>query len=82
MGACTSIIQTQKRKYKVVSHSLLTVPVPCNAVDYLIDPSQRTRIQVGLFSVPTSGSQLVHQRLWYVLPVCGKVHIKDPLPLI
>ena len=34
----------------------------------------------GLFSVPTSGPQLVHQRLWYVL-FCGKVHIKDPFLL-
>ena len=30
----------------------------------------------------TSGSQLVRQRLWYVPPACGKVHIKDPLMLI
>ena len=37
------------------------------AVDLRIDPSQRTQLQFGLFSVPTSGPQLVYQRPWYVL---------------
>ena len=32
-----------------------------------IDPSQSTQLQFGLFSVPTSGPQLVYQRPWYVL---------------
>ena len=32
-----------------------------------IDPSQWTQLQFGLFSVPTSGPQLVYQRPWYVL---------------
>ena len=43
------------------------------AVGRRIDPSQWTQLQFGLFSVPTSGPQLVYQRPWYVL------HIKDPL---
>ena len=30
-------------------------------------PSQWTQLQFGLFSVPTSGLQLVYQRPWYVL---------------
>ena len=37
---------------------------------------------IGLFSVPTSGPQLVHQGLWYVLSCLWKVDIKDPLLLI
>ena len=37
------------------------------AVGRRIDPSQWTQLQFGLFSVPTSGPQLVYQRLWYVL---------------
>ena len=51
------------------------------AVGRRIDPSQWTQLQFGLFSVPTSGPQLVYQRPWYVLWY-GKVHIKDPLLLI
>ena len=30
-------------------------------------PSQWTKLQFGLFSVPTRGPQLVYQRPWYVL---------------
>ena len=30
-------------------------------------PAWQKHLQVGLFSVPTSGPQLVHERLWYVL---------------
>ena len=37
------------------------------AVGCRIDPSQWTQLQFGLFSVPTSGPQLVYQRLWFVL---------------
>ena len=37
------------------------------AVGCRIDPSQWTQLQFGLFSVPTSGPQLVYQRPWYVL---------------
>ena len=37
------------------------------AVGSRIDPSQWTQLQFGLFSVPTSGPQLVYQRPWYVL---------------
>ena len=34
------------------------------AVGRQIDPSQWTQLQFGLFSIPTSGPQLVYQRLW------------------
>ena len=37
------------------------------AVGRRIDPSQWTQRQFGLFSVPTSGPQLIYQRPWYVL---------------
>ena len=37
------------------------------AVGHRIDPSQWTQLQFGLFSVPTSGPQLVYQRPWYAL---------------
>ena len=37
------------------------------AVGRRIDSSQWTQLQFGLFSVPTSGPQLVYQRPWYVL---------------
>ena len=37
------------------------------AVGRRIDPSQWAQLQFGLFSVPTSGPQLVYQRPWYVL---------------
>ena len=37
------------------------------AVGRRIDPSHWTQLQFGLFSVPTSGPQLVYQRPWYVL---------------
>ena len=37
------------------------------AVGRRIDPSQWTQLHFGLFSVPTSGPQLVYQRPWYVL---------------
>ena len=36
-------------------------------LDHSIDPAQRMYLQFGLFSIPTSGPQLVQQRLWYVL---------------
>ena len=39
----------------------------CEGYDHLINPAQRMHLQFGLFSIPTSGPQLVHQRLWYVL---------------
>ena len=46
--------------------SVDSVPV-FEAVGRRIDPSQWTQLQFGLFSVPTSGPQLVYQRPWYVL---------------
>ena len=36
-------------------------------------------IQFGLFSVPTSGPQLVHQRMGYVLSCLCERAYKDPL---
>ena len=38
--------------------------------------------QFGLFSIPTSAPQLIHQRCGMHCPVSGKVHIKDPLLLL
>ena len=39
----------------------------CEGFDQPIDPAQWKRLQFGLFSVPTSGPQLVQQRLSYAL---------------
>ena len=36
-------------------------------------------LQIGLFSVPTSDPQLVHQRLWYVLPCLWESEYKRSL---
>ena len=44
-----------------------------------IDPSQWTQLQFGLFSVPTSGPQLVYQRPWYVLFCLWKCAYKRSL---
>ena len=52
------------------------------AVGRRIDPSQWTQLQFGLFSVPTSGPQLVIKGRGMYCSVYGKVHIKDPLVLI
>ena len=46
-------------------------------LDHPIYSAQRLHLQSVIFSIPTSGPQLVHQRLWCVFPVCGKAHIKD-----
>ena len=35
-----------------------------------------------LFFVPASALRLVYQRPWFVLSVCGMMHIKEPLLLI
>ena len=60
----------------VIVASLLNKRAGCSSVDSVpafeavgrrIDPSQWTQLQFGLFSVPTSGPQLVYQRPWYVL---------------
>ena len=50
----------------LMSSSVDSVPA-FEAVGRRIDPSQWTQLQFGLFSVPTSGPQLVYQRPWYVL---------------
>ena len=53
------------------------------AVGHWIDPSQWTQLQFGLFSVPTSGPQLVYIKgRGMYCSVYEKVHIKDPLLLI
>ena len=44
-----------------------------------IDPSQSTQLQFGLFSVPTSGPQLVYQRPRYVLFCLWKSEYKRSL---
>ena len=49
------------------------------AVGRRIDPSQWTQLQFGLFSVPTSGPQLVYQRPWYVLFCLWKTAYKRSL---
>ena len=64
-------------RYKKYSRTLaLKLRAGCSSVDSVpafeavgrrIDPSQWTQLQFGLFSVPTSGPQLVYQRPWYVL---------------
>ena len=54
----------------------------CKGLDHPINPAQWLHLQFGLFSTLTSGQQLVHQRLWYMISCCGKVHIKDPLLII
>ena len=60
----------------VVTVALVILRAGCSSVDSVpafeavgrrIDPSQWTHLQFGLFSVPTSGPQLVYQRPWYVL---------------
>ena len=60
--------------------------ISCNSLDpsaQWIDTAWWMHLQFGLFSVPTSGPQLVHQRCgMYCCPVCGKVHLKDPFLLI
>ena len=52
---------------------------PFEAVGRRIDPSQWTQLQFGLFSVPTSGPQLVYQRPWYVLFCLWKSAYKGSL---
>ena len=54
-----------KANYEFVHH-FYSVPA-FEAVGRRINPSQWTQLQFGLFSVPTSGPQLVYQRPWYVL---------------
>ena len=49
-----------------VAQSIACPPLK-RSVGRRIDPSQSTQLQFGLFSVPTSGPQLVYQRPWYVL---------------
>ena len=49
------------------------------AVGRRIDPSQWTQLHFGLFSVPTSGPQLVYQRPWYVLFCLWKCAYKRSL---
>ena len=46
--------------------------VQCPGFDLLTDPAQWTHFQLALFSAPTSGPQLVLQRLWSVLSCLWK----------
>ena len=54
----------------------------CKGLDHLINPTWRMHLQFGLFSVPTSGPQLVHQRLWYGLFLLWEGAYKKPLLVI
>ena len=49
---------------QAVEHSVVQVWILLHGG---IDPAWKMHFQFGLFSIPTSGPQLVHQRLWYVL---------------
>ena len=51
----------------------------CEGFNHPIDPAQWTHLQFVLFSVPASGPQLVHQRLWYVLSYLWESASKRPL---
>ena len=51
----------------------------CEPVGRRIDPSQWTQLQFGLFSVPSSGPQLVHHWPWYVLSCLWDGTYKIPL---
>ena len=71
-GGCGNLVGN----HSLVVNLLLTGGAGCSSVDSVpafeavgrrIDPSQWTQLQFGLFSVPTSGPQLVYQSPWYVL---------------
>ena len=47
--------------------SLDSRALTCKGWDHPIEPPWLVHLQFGLFSFPTSGPQLVRQRLWYVL---------------
>ena len=74
---CTALISAMKDvQNDGVRCCTLVEGAGCSSVDRVpafeavgrrIDPSQWTQLQFGLFSVPTSGPQLVYQRPWYVL---------------
>ena len=55
-----------------VGHSSGTRALCYKSLDppaWRIDPALQVHLQFGLFSVPTSGPQMVHQSLGYVLSV-------------
>ena len=73
---CRQIVHTLSCICGNISIFYLGTGAGCSSVDSMpafeavgrrIDPSQWTQLQFGLFSVPTSGTQLVYQRPWYVL---------------
>ena len=73
----------QKSIHKGAGRSSVDSMPAFEAVGRRIDHSQWTQLQFGLFSVPTSGPQLVyHKCCGMYCSVYGKVHIKDPLLLI
>ena len=49
--------------FRVMSHGNIGL----DPAAWQIDPAGQKHLQFGLFSIPTIGPQLVHQRLWYVL---------------
>ena len=81
-------LQTKKKDhiiYLIIGPISCGRALSCKGFDppvWWIDPAWQMHLQFGLFSIQTGGPQLVHQRLcgmW--CPVCGKVHVKDPLLL-
>ena len=50
-----------------VGHSSSSRALACKGWDHPVEPAWWVHLQFGLFSVPISGPQLVHQRLQYVL---------------
>ena len=64
---CLYVVKQSLNHFKGAGCSSVDSVPAFEAVGRRIDPSQWTQPQFGLFSVPTSGPQLVYQRPWYVL---------------
>ena len=70
MGNRTSDLQSDFEKGQGVERSSSGRALCCNGLDppaWRINPAWWMHLQFGLFSIPTSGPQLVHQMLWYAL---------------
>ena len=74
--------------YRILGHcggvgrSSGNIALSCKGLDHpawWVDPAWRMHLQFGLFSNPTGGPQLVHQRMWYVVSMSVG---KEPLLLI
>ena len=50
-------------KIEGAGHSSVGRALACKGWDHVIDPAWCVHLQLGIFSVPTSGPQLVHQSL-------------------